>query len=81
MITSNLDTSGAWAEILNPFSISNASNTEVEVWIGTVTPLATSIGHLLNRGEGLTLDMFDAGDRLWVRTRVGTGTVTVTSRA
>jgi len=68
MVTTNLKTSRSWVEILNPFSISNSSDVDVEFWIGTVAPTASSVGHLLSKNSGgLMMDAFDDGDRLWVR--------------
>lgn len=80
MVTSNLTANRTWVEIPNPFSVSNSSSVEVEVWVGTVAPTAQSVGHLLSWGKGITMDTFDTGDRLWVRS-YGISLLTVTSKS
>ena len=70
-----------YEEITDVLTISNVSNIEVEVWVGTVAPTGENNGHILKRGMGLSADSFEDGDRFWVRSITGTSKICITKKS
>ena len=70
-----------WDEVTNVLTISNVSNEEIEVWVGTVAPTDSDNGHILKRGKGISSDSFQDGDRFWVRSITGKSKACITKKS
>lgn len=69
-----------WSVYENIVALSNASNNDIEVWIGTEAPTKSNLGHILTIGVGLDTSIFGISDKVWVRAKTGQSIITITKR-
>lgn len=69
-----------WSVYENVVALSNVSNNDIEVWIGTEAPTDANLGHILAIGVGLDTSIFGLSDNVWVRGKGGQSVIAITKR-
>ena len=68
-----------WIEVVGLIALSVCGDMGIQIWIGTVAPNTTSIGHPIKE-TGFSMDLFDSTDRIWIRADRGFAIVCITRK-